>query len=245
MYLVICSATDLPALWAYRGLKARGLAPLELIHAETLARSLRFEHRLGAAGVDIRIALPDGRTIGNHTIHGVLNRLAWLQLDQLPWVDSDDRDYATQELTAFFLSWLHAVSRPVVNRATPQGLAGQWRHGSEWVSLAARAGLPTQSYRQTSRDSGDAWEWPNKPLAAQTVLVIADRTFGAPAPAALLRGCLGLARLAETELLGIDFAVSEEGSWSFAGATALPDLRLGGEALLDILASLFVRRALS
>jgi hypothetical protein len=37
-------------------------------------------------------------------------------------------------------------------------------------------------------------------------------------------------------LLGIDFAMSAVGApWEFAGATPLPDLRLGGEPLLDAL----------
>jgi hypothetical protein len=60
---------------------------------------------------------------------------------------------ARQELTAFFLSWLYALALPVINRPTPQGLAGQRRQRSEWLWLAAHAGLPMPRYRQTSQDS--------------------------------------------------------------------------------------------
>ena len=52
-----------------------------------------------------------------------------------------DREYAHQELTALYLSWLNAIPAPVLNRPTPQGLAGRWRHASEWAVAADEAGL--------------------------------------------------------------------------------------------------------
>ncbi|NER81468.1 MAG: hypothetical protein F6K42_18255 [Leptolyngbya sp. SIO1D8] len=41
--------------------------------------------------------------------------------------------------------------------------------------------------------------------------------------------------LAHTELLGIDFVPDANGHWIFAGATPIPDLRLGGSLLIAAL----------
>src|SRR5262245_39541024 len=93
------------------------------------------------------------------------------------------REYASQELAAFCLSWLYALPSPVINRATPQGLAGQWRHRSEWLWLAAHAGLPTSLYRTTSEAPRDEQDGsgrlvpPDTPV--QTVFVVADQVVGA------------------------------------------------------------------
>ena len=139
MWLVLCASTDVSALWAAQGLNARGLEPLEVVSAEMLAQSQRWEHRVGAKGVTIDITQADGRRLRSDTVRGVLNRLVSVPYAPLLLAHPADRDYASQELTAFFLSWLYALSLPVINRPTPQGLAGQWRHRSEWLWLAAQA----------------------------------------------------------------------------------------------------------
>jgi hypothetical protein len=111
-----------------------------------LAQSQRWEHR-GAKGVTIDITQADGRRLHNDTIRGVLNRLVSVPYAPLLLAHPADREYASQEHTAFFVSRLYALSLPVINRPTPQGLAGQWRHRSEWLWLAAHAGLPTPRYQ--------------------------------------------------------------------------------------------------
>jgi hypothetical protein len=175
------------------------------------------------------------------TVQGVLNRLLSVPPEPLRWAAPADRDYATQELTAFYLSWLYALPQPVLNRPTPQGLCGQWRHVSEWVWLASQAELPVPDYRQSGRDLIDE-RFSERRLVASgtpvhTVLVVAGQTAGAAAPSSILAGCRRLAELADTALLGVEFAPGSAGPWTFAGATPFPDLRLGDEALLDILAT--------
>jgi hypothetical protein len=127
----------------------------------------------------------------------------------------------------------------VLNRATPRGLSGSWRHRSEWVWLAAQAGLPTPRYLQSSSRGGEVGDAqltsPASPLA--TVFVVGEHVVGEIAPPSILSGCQRLARLTGTSLLGIDFTVDAGGAWTFSGATPQPDLRLGGNALLDALAS--------
>jgi hypothetical protein len=243
MWLVLCASSDVSALWAYQGLKARGLTPLELVSAEMLAYSLRWEQRLGSDGSSLEITLADGRTISDVTTRGVLNRLMSVPPEHLLAAHPNDRDYATQELTAFYMSWLYALPQPVLNRPAPQGLSGQWRHVSEWVWLASKAGLPTSEYRQSSHDHLDEMGVERRLVPVGTpvnvVIVVAGHVVGAPAPTDILRGCQRLAELAGTELLGIEFAPGSAGDWTFAGATPVPDLRLGGQPLLDVLTCVF------
>jgi hypothetical protein len=70
----------------------------------------------------------------------------------------------------------------------------------------------------------------------QTVFVVAGQVVGAILPRHIHHGCRHLAELSHTALLGIKFATGSAGLWTFVGATPMPDLQLGGEALLDALA---------
>lgn len=241
MWLVLCASNDASAIWAYQSLKTHGLAPLELIRAEMLEYGVRWEHRLGIDGVFVDISLEDGRRFRSDIIRGVLNRLLWVPSQHLIQVYPGDREYATQELLAFFMSWLYALPQPVLNRPTPQGLSGQWRHVSEWVWLASKAGLPTPYYRQSSRDNivelGVERKLVPINTPVNTVVVIDGHVVGVKAPLDIREGCQRLAELAKTELLGVEFAQGPAGPWTFVGATTFPDLRLGGQALLDVLLS--------
>jgi len=169
--------------------------------------------------------------------------LTHVPLDHLQ--GNPDYVYATQEYAAFFMSWLSSFRQPVLNPASAQGLSGAWRHLSEWVYLAARAGLPTPVYHQASSDNVDETTETRKLFPAGTLtinsIVIKEQVVGQRLPPELEKGCVRLAELAETPLLGIEFALATSSqSWEFAGATPMPDLRLGGEALLDALALTFV-----
>ena len=241
MWLVLCHSNDVSALWAYQGLKACGLTPLELISAEMLAYSLRWEHWLRTDEVSINFTLANGLTIRSEAVRGVLNRLLSLPSEHLHMVSQADRDYAIQEFTAFFISWLYALPAPVLNQPTSQGLSGQWRHPSEWVWLATKAGLPTPNYRQSSREPIGGMGANNRlvPIGTpvNTVFVVKGHVIGPGAPPDILRGCQQLAALARIGLLGVEFASGSAGPWTFVGATPLPDLHLGGQALLDTLAS--------
>lgn len=240
MYLILASSTDLPALWAWQGLAVRGLAPVEMVTAEMLVTAPYWEHRVGNGRRNaLRIQLADGRFVDASAVRGTLNRLTAVPAGFLQ--SSADRAYASQELYAFFLSWLHTLPEPLLNPPAPQGLCGRWRPSSEWVWLAVNAGLPTAPFRQSSREDPPRL-YGEKPLlppgtAARTVLATAGQTSGAPAPREILAGCVRLAELAGTPLLGIDFAHGPAGPWTFAGANPWPDLRLGGEPLLNHLAA--------
>jgi len=241
MYLVMCTLSDVPALWAYYGLKNRGILPIELVSSEMLAYSLSWEHRVGTDDASIRIMLANGNLISSDNVSGVLNRILSVPTDHLHMVSQADRDYATQELNAFFMSWLYSLPRPIFNLPTPQGLSGQWRHVSEWVWLASKAGLPVADYTQNSHENivGIEKKLFTTGTPLKTVIVVDGHAVGTPASSHIVEGCQRLAELSGTQLLGIEFAVGAVGEWTFAGATPFPDLRLGGEELLDVLAFIF------
>jgi len=136
MILVLCDEADIAALWAADGLKRRGLSPTVLT-GNDLASVRVWKHTIGAAGADIELRF-ESTAIHGSEIRGVLNRLSFLPRAWLNRIGGPDRDYAVQEMLAFYLSWLHAIAAPKLNPPTPQGLCGNMRHPSAWVALAVR-----------------------------------------------------------------------------------------------------------
>jgi hypothetical protein len=243
VWLVLAHATDLAAIWAFRRLKARGLEPLELVSAEALAFSLRWEHRIGAGGVATEIRLADGRLIRSDAVRGVLNRLTAVPAEHWRCASTRERDYALEELAAFHTSWLHSLPCLVLNRPTPLSLCGAWRHEADWMLLAARAGLRTSRYRMASvayaETASASLRGTAKPACERRVITVGKRVCGSPAPPEVAEGCVRLAKLADTQLLGVDFEVGAGDAWSFAGASPMPDLRLGAERLVELLLEVF------
>ena len=234
--LVLCDEADISASWAVEALRRRGLAPTVLTGLD-LASVRGWRHTIGAAGAEIELRF-DGGSIRGGDVRGVLNRLSFLPRAWLDRVGGPDRQYAMQEMLAFYLSWLHALAAPKLNPPAPQGLCGNLRHPSAWVALAARAGLPMRPYRQASDGDPVAfWQVPPDP-AASTVFVVGSEVVGPAALAGPHRAaCLRLAEAAGCPLLGIDFARGKEEGWHMVSASVIPDLRRGGEALAGALAT--------
>jgi hypothetical protein len=241
MFLILCASNDYSAQWAHQGLRRLGVAPVELITSEALAYTRSWEHRVGAAGASIRIGLADGRAICSSRVRGVLNRLLSAPQDLVNCAQPTDRDYATQELSSFYLSWLQALPGTVINRPEPQGFCGRWRHTSEWATLAHRAGLPAPPYRQTAQDVPETGYRSLAPPGApiQYIIVLRGKVFGAVLPETTRAACTRFAGFAQVEMLGIDLFRAEDDRWTLAGATPYPDLTVGGELLLAHLAHLF------
>lgn len=235
---ILCEADDPVAAWAYRGLRRRGLARLELATAPQLANARRYEHRIDGAGVRTAIELFDGRCLSSRTVEGVINRLHTIPCAALPRADTGDRTYAWQELQAFFTSWLHGLPGLVVNRGEPLGLAGRPRDSSAWFALAARAGLPFRPHRRGASFPAPA------PDRVVSVVVFGDAVFGPDLPSELAAGCRRFAAASGLEMVGLCFERPAAGrarsaAWRFLGATPTADLSAGGEPLLDALATAF------
>ncbi len=233
MILVLCDEADASASWAAEAMRMRGKAPVIVTGAD-LAAAERWEHRVGAAGADCELLLAGGVGLRSRDTEGVLNRLSYLPAAWLRHFSSPDRDYAVQEMYAFYLSWMHALPGPKLNAPTPQGLCGNARHPSAWTALAARAGLPVRPFLQSSADD-PALLWQTQPGHA-TVYVVGGRVVG---PGALVwahqAACLRLAKAAGVMMLGISFAADAGGVWHMSSAAVMPDLIGGGEPLADAL----------
>ena len=238
MHLVLCSSTDLPALWAWDGLRASGIGPVTLMTDETLSAMVRWEHRVASEGSTVSFTTHAGPTLTDGAIRGVVNRLIAPPQQILDRAVPADRDYAMQEFTAFHLSWIHALRCPVLNRPTPQGLAGRWFHTSEAAIFANAAGLATPTYAQRDTDGAEAGYGSLAPAdaAISQIVVLDDEVFGAQVPQSVRDRCVRFARLAQTRLLGIDLFQSPDNGWTFACATPLPNLQLGGARFVEKLA---------
>lgn len=234
MYLVLCFDGDLPALWAHQRLRDNGLAPLELVTAASLALAKTWEHRLGVDGAELKIELEDGRVLRGSEIKGALNRLASSPHYVIDHAIAEDREYASAESSAFYLSWLNGLQR-VINRPTPQGLPGSWRHASEWNVLAATAGLNTLAYMQSSVSNPEEGFRTLAPRGKPVinVIVLHGEVYGSALPPRVAQACRNLANSAATELLGVELFTDETGAMTFAHATPFPDLTLGGDELID------------
>ena len=240
MVMILCEIGDGAALWAAGRLQERGI-PVDLVTGAALGAARRWEHRIAGTDVRTAITLSDGRVLDSADAQPILNRLSYIPTERLRTVAGADFGYAMQELYALYLSWLAGWPGRVINRPVPQGLCGNYRHPSEWATLAARAGLPTNAWRQQADDPPDQ-AWLLQP-AALTVHVCGDEVVAPIAlPDALTNGCRALAALAGCDLLGIDLMRGDdeaEDAWRVTGASPLPDLMRGGDALADALAKAF------
>lgn len=236
MILVLCEEADVPALWAADALQRRGLSPTVLTGAD-LANVRGWRHRIRAAGVETSLRFDHG-TLDGRKVRGVLNRLSFVPRAWTGAVGGPDREYAWQEMFAFYLSWLRALPAPKLNPPTPQGLCGNMRHPSAWVALAARAGLPVRPFHGSSADD-PATAWQTRPdPAASTVFAVGSTVVGRDALAGPHgAACLRLAEAAGCVLLGVDFAPDATGAWQMVSASVSPDLVRGGEPLANALAS--------
>jgi hypothetical protein len=244
--LILCEPHDESALWVAAGLEERTARPVDVVTGPMLTGARTWEHRIRGDVAEVEITLEDGHRISSTRPRPVLNRLSFVWTHPLTPVASADRDYAMQEFHALFLSWLWAYPGPMLNRPSPQFLGGHWRHPAAWAVLAAKAGLPTGRYRQTSDD------WPESPRIpapssrgpVETVLVVAGQVLASPAvPAPMADACQRLAALTGDDLVGIDLVQAGSGSWEFVSASPIPSLFAGGNRLLDVLAAVLVAAA--
>ncbi len=245
MWLVLCHSTDRPALWAYEQLIEHGLAPVELVTAEVLSCAVRCEHRLTANTQSVDITLADGRRIESAAVRGTLNRIHYPAVQHLSVVAEEEREYAAQELQAFYLGWLYSLPAPMLNVPTPQGLSGQWRFPTEWNVLASQAGLVTRSMHVSSREYDIGMfasnMSPENSRNHHTIFCVAGDVIGDHVPVEVATACRSLAKASGTALLGLEFELGDR--WTFLNASVSPNLSLGGQPLIASLVSLFSNRS--
>jgi hypothetical protein len=244
--LVVCALDDESALWFARRAVQSG-AHCRIVTTEALSYAQYFSHRLTDGEVHTVVRLAEGAPLVDSQISGVLNRAVQAPAAAWQLAAPAERDYATMELHACTVSWLHALPCQVRNRPEPDCLTGPLRHPFVTAAAAHAAGLPCPAVRFDSAG----------PLVpAEALLLAAARAAGPqarPVHAVCLDGAVlgceppepvaaGIAAFAArigagAALLGIDFFVGA-GGWWFAGASPLPDLRAGDDALCQRLLAL-------
>ncbi len=143
-----------------------------------------------------------------------------------------------------YVSLLQCLPSPVLNRPTAQGLSGRWRYTPDWLVLAARAGFATTPYAVSSYPAGQSRHDDESDLdvpasaSRHSILVVAGRVFGDPVDQRTAEAARRLADLAELSLLGLQLAITDDGAAWFESADLYPDLRTGGDGLLDHIAGL-------
>jgi len=237
MIVVFSEDHDAAARWAAQRLAATG-RPTRLVTGSSLASARRWSHRIRRGRASLDLELASGEHVSSDEVTGVLNRLSYLPAAWLQRIGGADREYVVQEMYAFYVSWLNCFRGPLFNPPTPQGLCGNWRHPSAWTALAAAAGLPTSDYRQSDRDEPDAiWNSGAGTAERQTFFVVDGRVVpDGVLPLPISDACTHLGAAAASPLLAVEL-IGEGNHWRFAGASVMPDLLLGGDALIAALAS--------
>jgi hypothetical protein len=188
MKLVLAHAGDDEAVRIARELDARLMTPRALSQPG-------WRHYPVGGGTDTLFL--DGEVIAASAIHGVVTRIAAVQLADLPHIREADRGYIAAEMTAFLLSFLGGLHCPVINRPTATSLMGPGWTPVRWRAAAHASGFACDA----------------DTTAAALVVVVGEHCFGAPDPSSEA-AARALARLARVQLLGMQVAAGAR----FAGA---------------------------
>ncbi len=161
-----------------------------------------------------------GKILPHADITGVLTLLPSVTEQDLVDIVPEDRAYVASEMTAFLVFWLSSLICPVLNRPTPMCLSGpHWRR-EQWVSAAARAGIPVQSFRRRAAHGSDAVQ---EALPDSTIVTVAGRSIIGEADPELLLHAQRLAGIAGVQLLAVNFS-SPRRNARFVTASTFPDL---------------------
>lgn len=229
-WLVIASSRDASARWVYDRLCALDPAKIECVTDADLMDAI-WRHEVSDDGCRTILTLADGRQIDTSQVSGVLNRLTHIPAEMVAKVTPDDREYARQELYALVLSWLQSFEGHVLNPPDAMGLCGAWRSDAEWAMLAHDAGIPSMPVN-SGKQTGGWLSYPSMAISPPNVVVIGDDVFSrVEVNEATSDKYRALAKRANTPILGLYFVDD-----LLSGATPLPDLRAGGDDLIESIA---------
>ena len=173
-----------------------------------------------------------GRRVPLAEVRGVLMLLSAVHPVELSdVVVAADRDYVAAEMTAFLLAWSAALPCPVVNRPSPEGLAGPCWRRERWLVEASRTGLRIRPFTRVVPHTHI------ESAAAAEVVVVGGEAVGSTHPT-LEKQTVRLAQRVGAGLLVARYdAPHKEGR--FVEADPTPDLASRTEirrAVLSLLA---------
>jgi len=172
-------------------------------------------------------AVIDGERVNVAEVDGVLSRLAFVHESELADICAEDRHYVAAELNAFLVSWLSVLEVPVMNRASPAGLAGPNWHPEQWTRLAAELGIRAAKCSRWVRPAPQRPRRRRSGPTAVTVTVVGAKAFGGDE--SIASAAVRLALAAAVDLLRARF-VRRDDEWMFVGADPWPDLAEPAEA---------------
>ncbi|MDE2367360.1 MAG: hypothetical protein KGN16_00175 [Burkholderiales bacterium] len=132
----------------------------------------------------------EGRSYPTAELRAVLVRRPSVVAQELRWIAEEDRGYASAEINAFLVAWLHALPCIVINRPTATSLCGPSWSALQWQHAAARAGVRWASARHR--------------VPSQSLLVCGAQHLGAANQTQLL-AARRLADQSGAALLGLQF----------------------------------------
>jgi hypothetical protein len=144
MIVILAHGEDEVAAGVERLLRLRASARhVRRIDADELILATTWSHsqREGRTTTTLRFA--EGNRIDSDEIDVVFNRLDFVAASHFAQ-SVEDHTYAVAEMSALLLSWLASLCCPVINKPSSRGLTGARRGPTEWMMLAAKAGLPVQ-----------------------------------------------------------------------------------------------------
>jgi hypothetical protein len=238
-WLVLASECDEAGRWVAEGLAGAGRERVLFVTDADLADAT-WAHHVADDSTSTRVELADGRTIDSADVAGTVNRLTHVPPLLVDALVDDDRQYGLQELSALVMSWLASLPAPTLNPPDTRGLSGAWRSPAEWALLAGASGLeaaPVLFDSAAPQPFGwSGWSGGTTPAPlVEDVIVVGATVFADPElTTTAADACRRLAMLSDTPILGIAFA---DGVTSpVVGVTPLPDVRAGGDAMIDALA---------
>jgi hypothetical protein len=176
-----------------------------------------WRHYVAAAGNPM--AVIDGRKVAPGEITGVVTCLPHVSELELLHIVPSDRAYVAAEMSAFLLSWLSALSCPVVNRPSPTCLCGPYWRPEQWASVAAQVGMRVQPvHRRVALADGSGPAVPD----GVTVTVVGGRCLG-HADTTVMAAARRLAQAADVDLLTLHVGSAGPDA-TFLGASPWPDL---------------------
>lgn len=150
-FVIFAHIEDDTALRVFATLRNRhGANQVKLVSSEELVYAPHWIHKLENVHTHTSLRLADGASLDSEQLGVVFNRLRSIRLPQFDASSEVDRSYSVQETYAFWLSWLASLPCPVVNPPSPRGLGSQERSWPDWISLAAKAGLPVRGFGFTT-----------------------------------------------------------------------------------------------
>jgi hypothetical protein len=244
MWLILANATDLAGPWLAAGLAARTHLRVQRLTEHDLASAETWEHENGGDNAWVRLVLADGRCIDSREVTGVVNLLAQPPFARPPvGFRGRNHAHAVEELKTLLTSSLASSGCPHLSAPGVQESSRNY-HQSEWMMLAAAAGLPIQPRTFFSRNFYSEPAEANadeSPASANRLLIIGENVLHLGSddsvPKSIRSAAIRFASVTQNQILELHFRRDGTDGWIFHHVLPCADLIAGGDAALDAFAS--------